>query len=64
MVATLARAEGYTITQLAEKIGIHRNRLSDKIAGRMAFTEQDMLRLADALDVEPGRLFADPLALL
>lgn len=64
MVATLMRARGMTIGQLAEEVGIHRNRLGDKIAGRMAFREDDILALSNALGVPPGRLFDDPLELL
>lgn len=64
MVATLARAKGYPLGALAGAVGIHRNRLSDKIAGRVAFTEGDILRLAEALGVPPARLFEDPLELL
>lgn len=64
MVATLARARGLTVTALAQAVGLHRNRLADKIAGRQSFTETDILVLADHLGVDPGRLFEDPLELL
>lgn len=64
MVATLMRARGLTIGQLADEVGIHRNRLGDKIAGRMAFREEDILAVAEALGVKPGQLFDDPLELL
>lgn len=64
MVATLARARGLTTSALAEAIGIHRNRMADKIAGRQPFREQEILALAELLDVPPGRLFDDPVALL
>lgn len=64
MVATLARARGMTTSDLALATGIHRNRLADKIAGRRAFTEGEIVGLADVLGVPPSKLFDDPLALL
>lgn len=64
MVATLAKARGFTSSALAAEIGVHRNRLADKIAGRVPFTETDILKLAEVLDIPPGRLFEDPLELL
>lgn len=64
MVATLARAQGITYGDLAVKVGIHRNRLGDKIAGRRAFREQEIIALADFFGVSPGHLFEDPLELL
>lgn len=64
MVATLARAKGVTLGQVADHLGIHRNRLTDKINGRMHFRESDIVALADYFDVPPGRLFGNPLALL
>jgi transcriptional regulator with XRE-family HTH domain len=64
MVSALATAQRLSVKALAERAGIHRNRLYDKIAGRQAFTEQDILRLAAELNVPAGRLFEDPLQLL
>jgi transcriptional regulator with XRE-family HTH domain len=64
MVATLAEARGLTRLELAAKIGVHRNRLSDKIAGRLPFTETEILALAETLGVAPGRLFDDPVSAL
>jgi len=64
MVATLARAQGITYGELAIKVGIHRNRLGDKIAGRRAFREQEIIALADFFGVSPGHLFEDPRELL
>ena len=64
MVATLARARGVTIVDLAAALGMHRNRLADKIAGRRDWREHEILAVAAFFDVEPGRLFADPMVLL
>lgn len=64
MVATLARARGISTSELAGRIGIHRNRLADKIAGRQPFRESEIVGLAEALGVDPGRLFGDPVELL
>lgn len=64
MVATLAKAQGLTYGDLAAKLGMHRNRLGDKIAGRRAFREQEIIALADFFGVSPGHLFEDPLVLL
>lgn len=64
MVATLARAKGVTLGQVADHLGIHRNRLTDKISGRQHFRESDILALADYFGVAPGQLFGDPVALL
>lgn len=64
MVATLARAKGVTLGEVAEVLGIHRNRLTDKINGRQHFRESDIVALADYFGIEPGRLFGDPLVLL
>lgn len=64
MVIALAGAQRLSIRSLAEKSGIHRNRLSEKIRGDRAFTERDILRLAEELGVSPGQLFDDPLKLL
>jgi transcriptional regulator with XRE-family HTH domain len=64
MVVTLASARGFSTSELAKRIGIHRNRLADKIAGRQPFRESEILALAAALGVSPGQLFGDPVALL
>lgn len=64
MVATLARARGITTAALGAAIGVHRNRMADKIAGRNPFKESEILALADLLGVPPARLFEDPLELL
>lgn len=64
MVATLARARGITTAALGAAIGIHRNRMADKIAGRNPFKESEILALAELLGVPPARLFEDPLELL
>lgn len=64
MVATLARAKGVTLGEVAGVLGIHRNRLTDKINGRQHFRESDIVTLADYFGVDPGRLFGDPVALL
>lgn len=64
MVATLARARGITTAALGAAIGVHRNRMADKIAGRNPFKESEILAQADLLGVPPARLFEDPLELL
>lgn len=64
MIAALARAKGVSMGELADVLGIHRNRLSDKIAGRHAFRESEILAAADYFGITPGRLFGDPVALL
>lgn len=64
MISTLARARGLTMGQVAEELGIHRNRLADKIAGRQPFRESEILAAAELFGVAPGRLFDDPLELL
>lgn len=64
MIATLARAHELTIGEVADELGIHRNRLADKIAGRQPFRESEIIAAAELFGVEPGRLFEDPLALL
>lgn len=64
MVATLARAKGVTVVALAGELGMHRNRLQDKIAGRRDFSESEIRRIAAYFGVTPGQLFEDPLELL
>lgn len=64
MVGILVRARNETMGGVAQAIGMHRNRLADKIAGRRQFTEAEILALANHFGVEPGRLFDDPLELL
>lgn len=64
MVVTLASATGRSMRQVAEEVGIHRNRLSDKVNGKLRFTEQEIVRLATFFGVEPGLLFRDPKSLL
>lgn len=64
MVATLARARGLSTSALGAAIGVHRNRMADKIAGRNPFKESEILALAELLGVPPARLFEDPLELL
>lgn len=64
MVATLARANGTSFSALALELGMHRNRLADKIAGRRPFQEGEILALAEFFGVPPGRLFDDPRQLL
>lgn len=50
--------------QAAAHLGIHRNSLAEKIAGRRPFLEDEILALAAYFDIPPGRLFEDPAALL
>lgn len=64
MIATLARARGMSIAQLAGELGVHRNRLADKIAGRQPFKESEIVAAARFFGVPPGQLFQDPLELL
>lgn len=64
MIATLTRAHGYTRGQVAAALGIHPNRLADKVAGRQPFRESEILAAAELFGVSPGRLFEDPLLLL
>lgn len=64
MIATLTRAHGFTRAQVAGALGIHPNRLADKIAGRQPFRESEIIAAAELFGVTPGRLFEDPLALL
>lgn len=64
MINTLARAHGLTRGQVADALGVHPNRLADKIAGRQPFRESEILAAAELFRVAPGRLFEDPLALL
>lgn len=64
MITTLARAHGVTLGQVADELGIHRNRLADKIAGRQPFRESEIIAAAAFFGVTPGQLFQDPLELL
>jgi len=64
MITTLAAAQNIQLGDVAARLGIHRNRLTDKIAGRQAFRESEILAAAAFLGVPPGRLFDDPLELL
>lgn len=64
MVETLMTARGVTAVTLAAALKIHRNRLSDKIAGRTDFKESEILQLAAYFGVPVARLFDDPLELL
>lgn len=64
MVAALLKVTGKTTLEGAALLGMHRNSLADKIAGRRAFTEDEIVTLAAYFDVPPGRLFEDPAALL
>jgi len=64
MIAALAAAKGVTHAELAAELGLHRNRFSDKVKGKIPFREAEIMALAAYLDVSPGQLFADPVALL
>lgn len=64
MVATLARAKGLSLGAFASAMGMHRNRLAARIAGRQEFSEREIRKAAEILGVTPGRLFEDPLELL
>lgn len=64
MVATLARAKGLSVGAFASAMGMHRNRLAARIAGRQEFSEREIRKAAEILGVTPGQLFEDPLELL
>lgn len=64
MIATLARAKGIPLGDVAQALGIHRNRLTDKMRGRQAFREDEIVAAARFFDVPVGRLFDNPVALL
>lgn len=53
--AEMARA-GMTAYQLSELLGIHRNTATDRLAGRVAFSAQEVTILAARLGVTPDRL--------
>ncbi len=48
---------GYNIKTVAEKLGMTRMTLSNKVNGRTDFTRHEMKALAQLLGVEPGELF-------
>ena len=64
MVAAMLRATGRTTTEAATILGVHRNSLAEKIAGRRPFTEEEIITLAGYFGVAPGQLFNDPVELL
>lgn len=64
MVTTLARAQGVTLGEIADLLGVHRNALTAKLKGRRQFKEAEIIALAEFFGVSPGHLFEDPLELL
>lgn len=64
MVSALASAHGIQHIEMAAELGIHRNSLSEKVAGKRRFTDEEIVRLAEMLGVPPGRLFDDPVEML
>lgn len=64
MIAAIAAAKGVTHAELAELVGVHRNRFSDKLRGKAPFREAEIVTLAEFFGVNPGQLFQDPLELL
>lgn len=48
---------GYNITSLAETIGISREMLSARLAGKVDFGRAEMNNIADALKVPPDVIF-------
>jgi transcriptional regulator with XRE-family HTH domain len=64
MVDLLARLEGVSLGDVAAALGIHPNTLTEKIRGRRAFTEDEIVILARLFGVPAGRFFEDPLQLL
>lgn len=64
MIAALAAAKDVSHAELAELLGIHRNRFSDKVHGKTRFREDEIQILANYFQVDPGRLFCDPFVLL
>lgn len=55
--ASLAR-EGRTAASLAYEAGISRGALSRKLNAEVSFTVEELLTVADALNVTPGSLLA------
>lgn len=64
MIAALAAAKGVNYAEMAAYLGVHRNRFSDKVKGKLPFKEAEIMALAAYFDVSPGTLFEDPVALL
>jgi lambda repressor-like predicted transcriptional regulator len=64
MVITLAKVKGVTLGELADHIGTHRNSLTEKVARRRPFDEDEIILAAEKLGVPPGKLFEDPYELL
>ena len=48
--------EGYTISSLAEKVGMNRNTLANKLEGRTAFDITEIYTLVDILNINPEKV--------
>lgn len=64
MASALMRVHGLSAGRVAGHLGLHRNTLYEKLAGRTAFYEEEIVALADLFRVPVGRLFDDPAELL
>lgn len=61
-VRMLRKAAGLSQDEFADKAGVHRTFMSGIERGKQAPTIVVVERLANALGVDPGVLFADPAA--
>jgi len=59
-VRELRRARGWTLAEVAERSGISQSTLSKVENQQMSLTYDNIIRLADGLDVDPSDLFAEP----
>jgi transcriptional regulator with XRE-family HTH domain len=64
IVGMLAAANGATVVQLAELIGVSRAAIYARLAGETRFTLSDLATLAEHFEVDPGIFFQDPRQLL
>ena len=55
----LRRARGWTLAEVAERSGISQSTLSKVENQQMSLTYDNIVRLAEGLDVEPSELFAE-----
>lgn len=59
-IREVRKKRGWTLAELAERVGCSVPHMSDLERGRKSMTNNTLATVADALNVEPWELIADP----
>lgn len=60
----LMARDGISEGSLAVKLGLSRTSMNDRLRGRSRFTLDELARIAQVFEVEPGVFFKNPRSLL